>query len=72
MSEPSKEQVEALANAMWQLLDDMIGPCQSVCLLAKVEARAAMEPFLTEDRPECDGWMTLAEANDVIKQCTRS
>lgn len=38
------EQVEALARAMWQLLDDM-GSGHAVCDQAKQEAISALEPF---------------------------
>ena len=38
------EQVEALARAMWQLLDDM-GAGHAVCDQAKQEAISAFEPF---------------------------
>lgn len=39
------EQVEALSDAMWQLLDDMGVSGQSVCESAKALARVAYEPF---------------------------
>lgn len=45
---PTPEQVQALADAMWQLLDDMGTDGQCVCLAAKAQARAALEPFLGE------------------------
>ena len=40
-STPTPEQVQALAEAMWQLLDDMRMSGLCVCLLAKAEARIA-------------------------------
>jgi hypothetical protein len=64
-------EVEQLADAMWQLLDDMGANGLSVCLAAKVEARIAMEPFLTLDRPACEDWMTLATALQVMKESDR-
>lgn len=38
-------EVEALADAMWQLLDDMGAKGTSVCELAKARARVAFDPF---------------------------
>jgi hypothetical protein len=62
---PTIEQVEALADAMWQLLDDMCDGGQSVCLAAKAQARIAYEPFRDKSEPEHDDWMSLAEAEAV-------
>jgi hypothetical protein len=45
MSTPTPEQVQALADAMWQLLDDMGASGTCVCLAAKAQARVAYEPF---------------------------
>lgn len=62
------EEIEYLANAMWQLLDDMKGGGLNVCLAAKAEARIAFEPF--NDDPEAmDGIMTLEEARAVMAEC---
>lgn len=44
--------VTALADAMWQLLDDMGANGQSVCLAAKAQARIAYEAF-REDEKTC-------------------
>ena len=33
MSAPTEEQITALADAMWQLLDDMVRSGQDVCQL---------------------------------------
>ncbi len=38
-------EVQALADAMWQLLDDMGAEGTSVCAVAKASARIAYEPF---------------------------
>lgn len=46
-----RDQVEALSDAMWQLLDDMGAEGTSVCLSAKASARIAYEPF----RVDADG-----------------
>ena len=62
----AEKQITELADAMWQLLDDMGENGQSVCLQAKAEARIAIDPFLTVDRPECDNWMSLAQAKALI------
>jgi hypothetical protein len=45
------EDVQRLADAMWQLLDDMGTHGLDVCLAAKAQARIAYEPFLDEDGP---------------------
>ena len=61
---PTKEQVEELADAMWQLLNDMHPGGQSVCLAAKARARLAYEPFRAEPEDEI-GIMPLAEAQAI-------
>lgn len=61
------EQVQALADAMWQVLDDMRQNGLSVCLLAKAEARVAYEPFRDKSEPEYDNWMPLAEAELLLR-----
>lgn len=71
MIEQNSKQTEELADAMWQLLDDMGIAGQSVCLAAKAQARIAIEPFLTPDRPACDDWMTLADAEKIEKEAGR-
>lgn len=48
----TKNEVDALAAAMGQLLDDMGIDGQSVCLAAKAQARIAFEPFKTTDYDE--------------------
>lgn len=63
-----KHEVEYLANAMWQLLDDMGKRGASVCLAAKAEARIAFEPFADDDCP-LDNLMTLDEARAVMAEC---
>jgi hypothetical protein len=63
------EQVQELADAMWQLLDDM-GECgKSVCLAAKAQARVAYEPFRDKSDPEYRDWMPLATAEQILKEC---
>ena len=59
--------VEALLNALWQLLDDMQGGL-SVCAAAKAQARIAINPFLCAE-DICKGWMTLAEAEQIEREC---
>lgn len=57
-------EIEALAEAMDQLLDDMGPNGQSVCLGSKAQARIAFEPFLD---PECREFiMPLEEAKRVM------
>lgn len=46
------QQVEALADAMWQLLDDMEAEGTSVCAVAKAAARVAYEPFRVDANGE--------------------
>lgn len=64
------EQIEALACAMEQLLDDMGKQGQSVCLAAKAQARIAFEPF--RDKSENDSWtMSLKEAQRIEREADR-
>ena len=69
MSEPAE--VQALADAMWQILDDMGETGNSVCLAAKAQARIAYEPFLDKDEPADEGWMPLAEAQAIMNEVNR-
>lgn len=62
---PTEQEVQALADAMWQILDDMGKSSQSACLGAKVDARIAYEPFRDKSEPEYDDWMSLAEAKNL-------
>jgi ElaB/YqjD/DUF883 family membrane-anchored ribosome-binding protein len=70
MAEVNQE-IKALADAMWQLLDDMGKNGQSVCLQAKAEARMAFEPFRDKDEGEFDSWMSIADAKAVIDDAER-
>jgi hypothetical protein len=63
------KEVEELADAMWQLLDDMGKTRQSVCLAAKAQARVAYEPFRDTSEPEYDDWMSLEQAKQILKEC---
>lgn len=63
-------EVEALAEAMWQILDDMGEAGQTCCLHAKAKARLAVEPWLDGD-PLID-WMTLGDARAIVEECERS
>jgi Lar family restriction alleviation protein len=57
---------EALADAVWQLLDDMGADGLSVCGAAKAQARIAVEPFLScEDSDELD--FTLRRAQEIME-----
>lgn len=66
-TETTKDVTE-LADAMWQLLDDMGPESQSVCLLAKAKARIAFEPFV-RDVCEIEGMMPIEEAQRIMKEC---
>lgn len=66
MSEPTNEQINALIEAMDQLLDDMGIDGRSVCLFAKAQARVAFEPFL--DRECVEYVMPLEEALKVLAE----
>jgi len=66
---PTEKEIEVLADAMWQLLDDMGANGKSVCLAAKAQARIAYEPFAdwTDwDQEMIDTWMPLEEAKRII------
>ena len=63
------EQVEALASAMWQLLDDMRTDGLCACKLAVAEARIAFEPFRSDEEGANDDLMPLAEADRVVREC---
>jgi hypothetical protein len=67
----TESEVERLADAMWQLLDDMGRGGQSVCLGAKAQARVAYEPFRDKSEPEYDDWMTAAEAQAILDDAER-
>lgn len=62
------EEVEALIEAMTQLLDDMgpYGTC--VCVAAKAQARIAWEPFRDDGLDMDPYFMTLADAQRVIDE----
>ncbi|MBI1689297.1 hypothetical protein [Methylorubrum sp. DB1722] len=61
------KQVEALADAMWQLLDDMGERGQCVCEGAKAMARVAFEPFkLDSTGEEAPLGYTLEAAQAVV------
>lgn len=67
MPSPSDKEVQALIDAMDQLLDDMGIGGQSVCLAAKAQARIAFEPFLDSD---CTPYiMPLEVARQIIIEC---
>jgi hypothetical protein len=61
------EQVRALADAMWQLLDDF-GPgadCRP-CLAAIAQARVAYEPFVAEPG-DVDSIFPLPRAQEIVR-----
>jgi DNA transposition AAA+ family ATPase len=63
-------EVQSLADAMWQLLDDMGEKGQSACLAAKAEARIAYEPFRDKNEEEFVDWMSLATAQQILRECS--
>lgn len=66
---PTEQEVNELADAMWQLLDDMGKTGCSVCLAAKAQARIAYEPFVTPlEQAAYDGMMSLEEALEIERQ----
>lgn len=69
---PTEQEVNDLAEAMWQLLDDMGRNGKSVCLAAKAQARIAYDPFAdwTDwDQDMIDTWMSLEDARAIADQC---
>jgi hypothetical protein len=62
-----RDQVEALSDAMWQLLDDMGAEGTSVCHSAKASARIAFEPFRVDaDGEEAPVDYPLEEAERIL------
>jgi hypothetical protein len=49
---PTAEHVEALADAMCQVLNDLAASGNTVCDLVKARATVAMQPFLLDDNGE--------------------
>ena len=71
---PSREEVENLATAVWQVLDDMGKDGLSCCGAAKAQLRVAFEPFvqsaIKDDPSLIDGWgpdYTFEKATEVMK-----
>ena len=56
-------QIEKLAEAMWQILDDMAIGGYECCGLAKWQARIAYEPFLEE---VYDDWLSFEKAKELF------
>ncbi len=69
MSKYSDEEVDALAEAMWQLLDDMGKAGSCVCMAAKADARIAFEPFRKDDEDYIQEWMSLDAAKKIREEC---
>lgn len=62
-------QVQTLADAMWQVLDDMGADSRSVCPATKARARVAYQPFRFTDDNGDDGLdMPLAEAEAILAE----
>lgn len=67
---PTEQEVQALADAMWQLLDDMQRGV-NVSLGAKIEARIAFEPFRDKSEPEYPEWLSFVEATSLRASAER-
>ena len=62
-------QVQTLADAMWQVLDDMGADSRSVCPATKARARVAYQPFRFTDDNGDDGLdMPLSEAEAILAE----
>lgn len=59
----TKAEIQALADAMWQLLDDMGRDGQSACKAAKAYARVAYEPFR---EPDAEMDYSLEDAQAIV------
>lgn len=59
---------EELADAVWQILDDMRHDGTSVCPAAKARLRIAFEPFIDENADMTD-IITLEAAQQIMKDC---
>jgi hypothetical protein len=62
---PTEQEVQALAEAMDQLLDDMGQEGTRVCVAAKAQARMAWEPFRDKDDP-AHRLMSIDEAKRIL------
>lgn len=60
------EDIDALVEAMDQLLDDMGRDGTSVCLAAKARARVAFQPFMSLDAAHI--YMPLDEAKRILAE----
>jgi hypothetical protein len=58
----SPEEVDALATAVWQILDDMAKHGHCACGAAKADLRIAYEPFAADEDRAYEDWMSLEEA----------
>ena len=68
MADVTEAQITELADAAWHCLDDMGQHGKTVCAAAKAKLRVAYEPFLDAADPADYGWMTLAEAEAIMKE----
>lgn len=60
----TQEDIDALVEAMAQLLDDMGADGNCVCLHAKARARIAYEPFC--DHGDWEPEMSFTEASVIV------
>lgn len=61
------EDVEALVDAVWQVLDDMRVHVCECSGGAKMQLRVAYEPFASEDLPT-DTFVPLEKAREILAQ----
>lgn len=61
----TQDEIKALADAMWQILDDMGPNGACVCLAAKAQARIAYEPF---NDHEAEPPMQLEDARRILAE----
>lgn len=61
------EQIRALADAVWQVLDDMGLDGRSCCIAAKAALRRAYEPFI-DDPETMKGIMSLSQADEICRE----
>lgn len=66
----TQKQVDELADAMWQLLDDMRTAGQCACLQAIAQARVAYEPFRSDDPDANKDLMPLETAQRILDEAT--
>lgn len=73
MAKHTDEQIQALSDAVWQMLDDMGKDGYACCGYAKAQARVAYEPFRVAESAEpgeelvCD--LSFEDAKRIVDDC---